>query len=346
MGGLAAIAHERVIDIGGTPILVRTDSSEFVHMLEDRYGEFVTADRSAPVIELEIELVEEPGLGDRDPESGIRNPESGLRTPDSGLRTLESGTSGLAPAIGTPGLDVDNDSDSGVSVRLEAGRWVIERGDFRAEWDQQGRRGWVRLRPSPYAIDGMLRILHSLILAREGGFLVHAASVVRNGRAFVFAGISGAGKTTIARLAPADVTLLTDEISYVRPDEQVSGVRSQAPDFNYAATATSSLTPDTWHLTPAFSAFGTPFAGELAKIGQKVRAPLAALFLLQQGPENRIEPLSGAEAARGLLSNVLFFAHDKELVLMVFNTICSFVKQIPVRRLVFTNDARVWELIA
>ena len=112
-----------------------------------------------------------------------------------------------------------------VSVRRDAGRWVMERGDFRAEWDPECRRGWVRQSANPYAIDGVLRILHSLILAREGGFLVHAASAVRNGRAFLFSGVSGAGKTTISRLAPPDVVLLTDEISYV--EEQESGGRIQ-----------------------------------------------------------------------------------------------------------------------
>jgi hypothetical protein len=245
---------------------------------------------------------------------------------------------------------------------------MMERGDFRAEWDPQCHRGWVRQRPSPYAIDGVLRILHSLILAREGGFLVHAASAVRNGRAFVFAGVSGTGKTTLARLAPPDVTLLTDEISYVRAGDrsQEPGVRSQelevrseelgvqrpgvSPKSHIADPQSPIANPESRipcpvSRVPAFQAFGTPFAGELAKIGHKVRAPLAALFLLKQGPENRIEPLSEAEAARELMRHVLFFAHDKELVLMVFNTICAFVKHVPVRRLVFTPDARVWELI-
>ena len=96
---------------------------------------------------------------------------------------------------------------------------------------------------------------------------------------------------------------------------------------------------------PAFQAFGTPFAGELARIGQKVRAPLATLFLLKQGPENRIEPVSEGQAARELLRHVLFFAQDEELVGMIFQTVCDFVRRVPVRRLVFTPDARVWELI-
>jgi hypothetical protein len=336
--------HDVIIDIGEIPIRVRTDSPEFALLLEDRYGEFVNADAPRAVVELEIELVNEP-------ECGLRNSDFGIRTPEAG-----AGDSG-------PGMD--DDDDGSVSVWIEGGRWVIARGDYRAEWDPQTCRGWVRQRPSPYAIDGVLRILHSLILAREGGFLVHASSAVRNGRAFVFAGVSGTGKTTLVRLAPPDVTLLTDEISYVR-----AGVRSQEPGVRSQELETRSeelgvqrlgVNPKsqiTNHKSQidngqssignrqSYEAFGTPFAGELARIGQKVRAPLAALFLLKQGPENRIEPLSEAEAVRELMRHVLFFAHDEELVVMVFNTICSFVKHVPVRRLVFTPDARVWELIA
>ncbi len=83
----------------------------------------------------------------------------------------------------------------------------------------------------------------------------------------------------------------------------------------------------------------------MARIGEKVQAPLAALFLLKQGPENRIEPVSNAQAVRELMRHVLFFAHDQELVGMIFQTVCDFVKSVPVRRLVFTPDARVWEMI-
>ena len=88
-------------------------------------------------------------------------------------------------------------------------------------------RGRIRQSANPYSIDSVLRIVHTLILAREGGFLLHSAGAIRNGRAFLFSGVSGAGKTTISRLAPPDVTLLTDEVSYVRQvDGRLSRLRN------------------------------------------------------------------------------------------------------------------------
>jgi hypothetical protein len=94
-----------------------------------------------------------------------------------------------------------------------------------------------------------------------------------------------------------------------------------------------------------YLACGTPFAGELAKLGENQSAPLSALFLLEKGPENRIEEVSTGEAIRSLLRNILFFADDRELVSLVFRSACEFVEQVPVRRLVFVPDQRVWEMI-
>lgn len=205
--------------------------------------------------------------------------------------------------------------DSDICVKHRSGRWTIERGDFRAEWDSSTRIGKIRLSPSPYSIDALLRILHTVTLARQGGFLLHAASAIRNGKALLFTGASGAGKTTIASLAPGDVTLLTDEVSYVSKHQH------------------------------RYIACGTPFAGELRKLGENVSAPLAAVYVLAQGLENRIDSLSSAEAACALLSNLLFFAEDSDLVGAVFQAACEFIEQVPVSRLTFFPDSRVWEMI-
>ena len=229
-----------------------------------------------------------------------------------------------APAAASLWLEVEviepsrNPAEVELEVGYHGGRWIMNRGDFHAEWDPAARRGSVRQTVNPYSIDSVIRILHSIELARgAGGFLLHSASAVRNGRGFLFSGVSGAGKTTISRLAPPDVTLLTDEISYVRRAADGAG----------------------------YQLFGTPFAGELGIPGDNVAAPLAALYLLAQGADNRAVPLEGAPAVRRLMRNILFFADDAALVEGLFRAACEFVARVPVFELTFRRDAKVWDLI-
>src|SRR5260370_33734199 len=96
-------------------------------------------------------------------------------------------------------------------VARTSGLWSAERVDFRLDWDFASKSGSIWQERNAYSLDAALRILHTLLLAEKGGFLLHAASGIRDGRAFLFFGPSGAGKTTVARAAPSDTTLLTDE---------------------------------------------------------------------------------------------------------------------------------------
>jgi hypothetical protein len=263
---VAAGKHACVVEIGGIPISLSTDSESFRALLCQRYSGFLSSSRAE--YELDFQLTE--------------------------ARTA---------------------SDDDVRVWLEGRQWRIERGDFHAHWDPDSGRGWVNQSPNPYSLDSVLRILHSLILAAKGGFLLHAASAICDGRAYLFSGVSGAGKTTMTRLAPSGISLLTDEVSYVRPS------------------------------AGGYSAHGTPFAGELAKAGENCTAPVCALFFLEKGPENRIDKISPAEAVRRLMRNILFFADDGELVEKLLATACDFVAGVPIRRLTFYPDARVWDTI-
>jgi len=246
----------------------------------------------------------------------------GLSTTDRGfLDLLTSRYQGFLSSS-TPEFELEFDlvqpdtvSDDDVRVRREGDLWLIERGDFHAHWDPRTGRGRVTQNSNPYSLDSILRILHSLILAERGGFLLHAASAVCDGQACLFSGVSGAGKTTITRLAPPEVTLLTDEISYLRPGAD------------------------------GYAAFGTPFAGELARPGENCTAPVGTLFFLEQGPDNRVDELPSAEAVRRLMRNILFFAEDPALVEKLLATACDFVDRVPIRRLTFYPDPRVWDTV-
>jgi hypothetical protein len=247
-----------------------------------------------------------------------------LRTNDPSFRRLvENRYSGFVGTSPISHLEFDIDlcdqpesaRNDDLEVKIEAGEWLLLWGDLQARWNPETGRGHIRQSCNPYGIDCVLRIVHSLVLAKQGGFLVHSASAIRDGNAFLFSGVSGAGKTTISRLAPPDVTLLTDEISYVRREGN------------------------------GYMACGTPFAGELGRSGENCFAPLSAFFLLEKGLQNSIEPIDTTEAIQRLLRNILFFAHDPELVKLVFQSACEFASLVPIRRLVFMPDQRVWDII-
>jgi hypothetical protein len=231
---------------------------------------------------------------------------SGTETPDA----IE-----LDVTLTDPSFPVTCDPDEDLAVRNESGVWIMQRGDFSARYDPVRRSGTVRQNANRYSIDSVIRIIHTLTLAPGHGFLLHAASAIRAGRAFILAGPSGAGKTTIASLAPADAHLLSDEVSYIRK------------------------------CGSEFTASGTPFTGELGRAGENVSAPIHALYFLHHAAENRVERLPDAEAVRLLMRNILFFAGDPVLVSRVFDLACQFIRVVPASRLSFVPDESVWETI-
>ncbi len=271
---------EVVVDVGEAPVALRTCDRALLGLLEHRFGKFLNP-AVAPAFEFDITVVEEPEGQD---------------------------TATLPTEAGDP-------ADSGVRIRRAGSGWRLDRGDFSAEWSVSTRRGWIRQSRNPYSVDSLLRIVHTLVLSTERGFLLHASSAVRNGRAFVFTGPSGSGKTTMARLAPADATVLTDEISYVR-----------CADEGYVA-------------------YGTPFSGEWGDAGEPARAPVAQLFTLAWGLEPVHTALSPPQVVRALMRNILFFAHDPTLSAALLDTACDFAARVPAARLTFAPDAGAWAAI-
>ncbi len=125
------------------------------------------------------------------------------------------------------------------------------------------------IHPVGYPLDQLLLMY---FLARRKGILTHAAGIARGGKAFIFPGVSGAGKSTFSGLlARAGAgKMLSDERIIVR---EIDGV---------------------------MQAFGTPWAGT-AGIARDGSAPLAGLFFLKHGKSNRIEQLASSAAADRLL---------------------------------------------
>lgn len=164
-----------------------------------------------------------------------------------------------------------------------------------------------------YALDSLIRILLSVLLLPEHGFLLHAATVLREGRAYLFSGRSGAGKSTVASLSP-EGSVLTDEISLVK-------------------------------CMGEWQAFGTPFWGEFRAEGANVHAPIAGLYFLEQASEDRTEEISPREALRAMLPNVLFFSRDRQMTETLLRVLSEFVSVVPCHRLFFRKTDHFWSVV-
>lgn len=194
-------------------------------------------------------------------------------------------------------------------------RFSVTRADFVGTVDLREHCGTVTLTdPDEISVDAFLRILYSLALVEAHGIVVHAASLIRNGKAYLFCGPSGSGKTTVARLSP-DAILLSDELSIARI--------SRGRAFCY----------------------GTPFWGELARAGEDRTAPLAGIYFLRKGGRHAVEEIRPRQALERLLPNVLFFASEGDLTAGVFRIAADLVEAVPCFDLSFRLDPGFWEVI-
>lgn len=166
-----------------------------------------------------------------------------------------------------------------------------------------------------YDMDSLIRILLSVLLVPRHGFLLHAATVLRDDRAYVFTGHSGAGKSTVASMSPAG-SVLTDEISLLRAVE------------------------GRWH------AHGTPFWGEFRAKGANVHAPIKGVFVLVQAQEDRAERIPARDAIRAILPNVLFFSRDPDTTGGLLRLLAELLQQAPCYRLFFRKQPGFWAVIS
>jgi len=165
-----------------------------------------------------------------------------------------------------------------------------------------------------YALDSLLRVFLSWKLLEHHGFLLHAATVIRGGRAYVFTGRSGAGKSTVASLSPQG-SVFTDEISLLRRENGI------------------------WR------AYGTPFWGDFKAAGSNSSAPVAGIFRLLQAPENRVAALRPMAILRTLLPNVLFFSAEAASTSRLLEILSRAATEIPGYNLSFRKNPTFWEVL-
>lgn len=202
-----------------------------------------------------------------------------------------------------------------VKVRQAEGGWRFVYDTFVADVSPQADASDVACLQSAYAVDSFLRTLLALYLPQHGGVLLHASAVRHEGRGYLFAGRSGAGKTTVARLLADRAEVLSDELVAVR------------------------RTPAGWQV------FGTPFWGDFARAGANLSASLHAVYLLRHAKQHHLEPLPRRDALTAILRCSLQFAEGAQVAEWMLSVVSALAREVPTYRLHFLPDAGFWTLL-
>jgi hypothetical protein len=175
------------------------------------------------------------------------------------------------------------------------------------------RRDVLSLNPLDYPLD---EVLVANLLARGRGVELHSCGVIdTEGRGHLFVGVSGAGKTTTARLWEGTAAGIVS-------DDRVI-VRERGGTF--------------WM-------YGTPWHGE-AELSMNEGVPLAGVYLLTQSTSNALRALSDAESVARLFRCTFPLFHDPHALDFTLGFLERLASRVPVRELQFLRDPSVIELV-
>lgn len=168
-----------------------------------------------------------------------------------------------------------------------------------------------------YFLQYLLRTAFGMTAAYHRTLKIHASVIKKDGRAVVFLGTSGTGKSTHSSLWLKHIpgsSLLNDDEPLVRllNDRRV------------------------W-------VFGAPWSGSTPCYRNK-KAEVAAFVLLQQGSENKLTKLGALEAFKVLLQSAAVFRSGKEHREQVITLVYDILEKVPVYRLVNRPDCGAVQL--
>lgn len=157
-----------------------------------------------------------------------------------------------------------------------------------------------------FGINNSLMIIYTLCSAQHRTLLVHSSVVENCGRAYMFLGASGRGKSTHSDLWTKHIdgsTLINDDNPIIR------------------------IAPDG---TPII--YGSPWSGK-RPIYKNVHYPIGGIAAIEQHKENRIRRESIPVAFGIMLSSCSTFKFDKKIHMDICSTIANILERIPVHTL-------------
>ena len=214
-----------------------------------------------------------------------------------------------------------------IALAAEDGSRLAASHEWSCWFNQQTGRGGLALAsitasdPKAFdrAVENFLRVLYAHALLDVDGFLLHAAGLVRDGRAYLFFGPSGSGKTTVTTMSP-DALVLSDDLTLVKV----------ASEDGQLICRSSTV----------------PFRGVFApRPEHETFYPVAGFFRLVQDASDFLVPLSGARAVGEVVASLPFVTERHDLAGRAIDVVSKAVARTPVFQLHFKKDRTFWDAI-
>ncbi|MFD0682104.1 MULTISPECIES: hypothetical protein [unclassified Paenibacillus] len=205
--------------------------------------------------------------------------------------------------------------DYKVDITKEAGKILFRRADYLIEADSDYRNAFIYVQDELALKHALINLYSSFIVSNNWGLLIHSSCVIEDGKAHIFAGESGAGKSTAAELSyPRE--LLSDEATLVK------------------------ITSD------EITVYNSPFRSEIEMKGESRFCSLASINILHQAPHNQRITLRKSNGLLLLMDKVFYWAHDAKETGGIIGLMKILANGVPIYELHFQKNDTFWELIS
>lgn len=177
------------------------------------------------------------------------------------------------------------------------------------EWDLWIENAGSETDPLDYPLDGL--ILYYLT-AINTDIMIHASGIYYNGYGYLFTGVSGKGKTTMARLWDnIGAQVIHDDRLIIR---NVDGL---------------------------FRMYNTPvYRNDMPR-----NSVIDKIFLIEHGDENKMTPLREASSVSRVVANCIQHNYSPDMIARFLGSVSMMCSKIPVATLSFRPDRSIIEYI-
>lgn len=177
------------------------------------------------------------------------------------------------------------------------------------KWDLWIDGTGTNIDPLEYPLDGLILYYLTVI---HGDIMIHASGINNSGIGYVFSGVSGKGKTTLARLwDKSGAKVIHDDRLILRNTGKY------------------------------YKMYNTPVYNN----DEPLESPLNKIFIIEHGIENRLVPVKGATAVSLVMANCIQHNWGHDIIARLLESVSTMCTKIPVIKLSFVPDSGIIGLI-